>query len=245
MTTPVLKNRILALTDGKFTEARYGARSLTDFVTKFSDLITLDSSKIPLIVELKDHERIHVAPSELEQRGFRPPRIRSDLWRATLDYASGQTYVWDAKENQARPQEPGDGLTVIPTITSELQQQWRINFSETESPSETARSDELERLSHWRDNQLPTAELPPRLMPRWNRYLRERVQEHLQAWFETIGMAPPSDLVITLPTTVVRPSETEDLRQLVMRVVEQMTERELADLVLPSRAVLRATGRRR
>ena len=244
MTTPVLKNRILALTDGRFTEARYGARSLTDFVTKFNDLITLDGSRIPPIVELRDHERIHVTPSELE-RGSRPPRIRSDLWRATLDYASGQTYVWDAKENQARPQEPGDGLTVIPTITSEQLQRWRIDFSETESSSETTQSDELERLSHWRDNQLPTAELPPRLMPLWNRYLRERVHELLQTWFEKIGMAPPSDLVITQPTTVVRPSETEDLRQLVMRVVEQMTERELADLVLPSRAVLRATGRRR
>ena len=89
MTTPVLKNRILALTDGRFTEARYGARSLTDFVTKFDDLITLDGSRIPPIVELRDQERIHVTPSELE-RGPRPPRIRSDLWRATLDYASGQ-----------------------------------------------------------------------------------------------------------------------------------------------------------
>ena len=52
MTIAVLKNRLLDLTAREFTEARYGATSFKDFVSHYPDILQLDDSVFPPVVEL-------------------------------------------------------------------------------------------------------------------------------------------------------------------------------------------------
>ena len=244
MTTAVLKNRILSLTDGKFSEADYHARSFTDFLSHHEDITTLDRSRFPPIVELKEEERSRIAPLEPGQ-GTGRPRIRSDLWQAILDYASEQIYVWDPSANRARPRNQGEEHPELPTITSEELQEWRVKFVEMLISSAEVHEGELARLSNWRDNRLATSALPLRFAHQWNGYLRDQVQERLHGWFSEHGLAEPSDFIVRQPPRATSSSYAEDLRQLVISVVMQMTEQELSSLVLPPQSVLRAmTGRR-
>ena len=243
MTTAVLKNRMLGLTRGEFSEASYNVRSFTEFLSQYGDMTTLDTGRVPAVVELAEQERSRIESlgSEL---GSPRSRIRGDLWKAALDYASGLKYVWDSTTNRARPEEHGDDYHVIPTIATEQLQRWRTEFLHAQTDSASLGAEDLARLSHWSEHQLPTSELPSRLIPKWNRNLKDRIHEHLRAWFTQEGLSPPVDLLISPPSTATRSPDTDELRRLVIRIVEQMTERELSDLVLPPGAILRAMGRR-
>ena len=244
MTPAVLKNRILNVTRGTFTESHYGATSFSDFVSGFSDVVTAFGSGVHTIVELNETERGRLTQGGSERRSQRA-RVRSDLWRAALDYASGSRYVWDASERQARPEVPGDEYSVIKTLSVDEQQEWREAFFHEQSGLGDLSTSDQEHFKNWLENGLPTTELPVSLVPRWNRYLRDSVHTHLVKWFEEAGLSPPPDLLTTPVEPPARSVETEALRRLVIRVIEQMTDRELSDLVLPPRAVLRATTPRR
>src|SRR6266511_4011661 len=54
MTSAVLKNRLLALTNGQFDERRWNATSFRQFLAQYLDLLRIDSSRHPPIVELRD-----------------------------------------------------------------------------------------------------------------------------------------------------------------------------------------------
>src|SRR5271157_2021777 len=92
MTIPVLKNRLLLLTNKTFKEADFGATSFRDFLNKIPDTVRVDDNSPPGFVILRS-----AAPERHErssQSAFRGERIRPDLWRAVLDYSSGRKYVW-------------------------------------------------------------------------------------------------------------------------------------------------------
>lgn len=92
ITTAVLKNRLLDLTGNTFNEAKYCADTFTAFVLRYSDIVHLDRSKFPPIVQLRDAELDTLAPGYVETASNRV-RVRSDLWQAVLDYSSGTRYV--------------------------------------------------------------------------------------------------------------------------------------------------------
>ena len=239
MTTAVLKNRLLDLTGNTFEEAEYGADTFTAFVLRHDDIVDVDKSKSPPIVTLRQAETDSLDPGYVHEPSARP-RVRSDLWQAVLDYSSGREYVWDQLENQARPSLDGDdGSSVaIPGVTQVEHQQWRKEFADTARTSLT--SEQEGQLDIWVQDQLPTSHLPRHLIPRWNGFLRDRVHEYLKNWFDESGLEPPSDLVTPASEpTAGKASNTEALRRLVLRVVEGMTEQELARLYLPPKAVLR------
>ena len=93
MTTAVLKNRLLDLTDRKFTEASYAASSLADFVSQFSHILNVDRDQLPMTVELKEEERARL-DSDVVSGASRNIRIKGELWRAIFDRSSGNTYYW-------------------------------------------------------------------------------------------------------------------------------------------------------
>src|SRR5689334_17183736 len=77
MRSAVLKNRLLSLTDHRFREADYGARTFGEFLALFPDLIEVDhSSKPPLVSFRGDIGTSHLATPA------RPARVRPDLWDA-------------------------------------------------------------------------------------------------------------------------------------------------------------------
>ena len=245
MTTAVLKNRLLDLTGNTFNEAEYGADTFTAFVLRFSDIVHLDRSQFPPIVQLREAEDA-LAPGYVDTASSRV-RVRSDLWQAVLDYSSGTRYVWDKTKEQARPSlDVEDSSTVaLPSVSQAVHQQWRGEFFDTAKTSADLTPEQEHLVDTWIQHQLPTSRLPPHLIPRWNGFLRDRVHEYLKNWFDESGSEPPSDLIAPAAEPAAgKASSIEALRRLVLRVVEEMTEQELAGLNLPPKAVLRVTRSR-
>ena len=100
MTTAVLKNRLLDLTGRDFDETDYGASSFMGFVSRYPDMLQVDDSVFPPIVELygMEADRLPSAGDEYTPTAY---HIRSDLWQAALDYSSGMQYVWDLNTEES------------------------------------------------------------------------------------------------------------------------------------------------
>ena len=113
MTTAVLKNRLLALTDRQFNEEDYGARTIVEFASQFPDLLLVDTTTYPPEVEL------------------RPTHIRQDLWDAVMDSRSRKVYVWDRMQRKVRTSRPEDEVEqVIPSVKKEEMATWRAEFAD-------------------------------------------------------------------------------------------------------------------
>lgn len=240
MTIAVLKNRLLNLTHHKFHEATYGASTFGDFVAGHTDLVHIDNSQFPPVVELRAVGSETLAPGQRYSPSARP-RVRSDLWRAALDYSSGTQYVWDVLDGQARPRQPGDSSPIIECVDQDVLLGWRKEFIDKVVSAKSVVAEENELVDVWVDRQLPTSYLPRHLISPWNGFLRDKVHRHLLKWFEESGLSPPGNLIAS---SVIgqRPqlsSDSEELRQLILRVVRRMTADELAELKLPPKAVLR------
>ena len=252
MTTAVLKNRLLSLTGNVFSEAAYGATSFTNFIARYGDIVDLDRSSFPPVVELRQVDSGPVpgpgpgpGPTPGDPGpGFGRPRVRSDLWRAALDYSSGTQYVWDENAEQARPAQPGEDGPVIPTVSQEVHQQWREEFI-NDVESELTSPEHEYQVNNWIQHQLPTSHLPRHLIGRWNGFLRDRVLDYLMDWFDESEYEPPADMFATVAverrTHGQGHGDAEQLRQLILRTVREMSAGELAQLNLPAGAVLRAT----
>ena len=238
MTTAVLKNRLLGLTDKKFTEASYGASSLTEFVSRFSDILNIDRDQLPMVVELKPEERGSQDSGGVSGTSARI-RIRRDLWRAIFDRSSGNTYYWLADIGVLGTSPTGGNCPVLPIVDAETDRQWRKSFvsSLSSTPDEA---------TEWAESLLALSRLSPELRYQWNRVLTSRVQQRLSDWFREHGLEPPPDFITEVePRQDSRATDPEALRRLIQRVVQEMTEEELSHLSLPPRAVLKATTPRR
>ena len=241
MTTAVLKNRLLDLTGRSFTEAQYGASSFMDFVSRYPNMLQVDDSVFPPIVELHGAEADRLSPADSDYTST-TYHIRSDLWQAVLDYSSGTTYVWDLDRKEARPTQEFDPNPIVDTVTADIQRQWRQEFLDDVTRSLELTHTEVGQTSEWIRLQLGTSRLPTQLIPMWNRFFRDKVLAHLHRWFSESGLEPPDDIASSVSKRLASsPSETEKLRELVLSVVRKMTHEELSGLSLPSEAVLRAT----
>ena len=245
MTTAVLKNRLLSLTERAFDEADYEAGSFTSFIRKHNDIVSVDDSVFPPIVELLTQESEVLEARDISPTSTRP-RVRSDLWTAVTDYTSDTKYVWDTDDRRARPWQISDEGPIIPGISRSEHQQWREEFIEAIKASIDITSEEESQTRVWVQQRRPTSKLPPALISKWNAFVRDEVHDYLLNWFEKSGLEAPSDLMMTSTVRATRKaSDSEALRKLVNRVVSEMTEHELAQLELPARAVLRVTTIRR
>jgi len=126
MAIPVLKNRILQITERKFREADYGAKSFREFLRNAVDLIEIQESPLPGQITLRS-----VATAELPSTEPKSPQrdIRPDLWEAVLDFSSGTRYIWDVAEGRARAARQHEEGRQLPTITAEEFDGWRRDFS--------------------------------------------------------------------------------------------------------------------
>lgn len=241
MTVAVLKNRILDLTQRRFHERQFGAETFLDFVRGASDMVRIDETRSPALVEFVGE------PAPGASIGRRDAGIRPDLWRAVMDYSSKRTFVWDGTEGLAREIREGESdAFVLPTVTAETLNDWRAGFCSRFSETGTNTAT-LVRLETWQKGRLPSSFLPGPLRGDWNEELKTRVEKRLREWFSRKAVEPPADLVTDrTPATAGDRDDRriEALRALVLACVQEMTERELAELPLPASAVLRVrTGR--
>ncbi|HXO21452.1 MAG TPA: hypothetical protein VOA87_16180 [Thermoanaerobaculia bacterium] len=231
MTLPVLKNRLLTLTDRTFRETEFGVGTFRDFVRLAAGTVRLDESVYPAEAVLLAGEA-HTATRV---------QVRSDLWRAVMDYSSGAKFVWDATEGAARVAllSDDDSLPVIPTISEEELGALRKSFADRYAPTMTPSLGE--RLRTWQAKGLPSKFIPRGLLKDWNQTLKSHVSERLHSWFEASDIPEPADLLRPIAVAKSRAGEPglNDLRSLVIDCVNAMSEEELMELKLPPAAVLR------
>lgn len=210
MTLAVLKNRLLSITDRKFSPATFGATDMRSFVDGLSpDVLIIESSdrilRVRLVNDLDAAPSVGTSPHK--KQGVRRPailqadyvpgrggRIRDDLWDAVMDYSSGLHYVWDDQAGAARPVQPGESAVAMPTITPAVLAEWRLSFLNEHQPSLIG--GDLASAQRWQELGLATTYLPSALQQLWNRELALRVRLRIQEFFaglsSRVGSAAPN-----------------------------------------------------
>lgn len=225
MSVAVLKNRLLDLTERSFREADYGASTFQEFVRLHSDVLEIDDSAMPPVVTLKG-----VSAESHSNPETRSLRIRSDLWRAVLDFSSGDRYVWDPAQGLATSEDVSGPQ--MPTITADAFNEWKRAFAET--VGELVSQD---RLSEWTEHRRPASFLPPSIRQRWLRHLKAAVRERLMAWFDEQGLEPPVDLLISSESNQL--AQTKHLRSRLIDCLLTMTPQELERVQIPATVLLK------
>lgn len=240
MTTAVLKNRLLDLTARSFDERSYGASSFTEFLERHEDLIRIDRSVFPPMVELHTTEMLTVFEDAKATPRY---RIRRDLWQAAIDHLSGIQYVWDDTTKEAIPSDDPEAR-IIHTITADRQRKLREEFRALVDTGDKLEEIESKQLERWAEEGLGVTHLPTQLKSRWIIFFRDKVRDHLLSWFRDSEVQPPKDMITTVVSkSEIASPEAEELRKLVLSVVRAMTQHELSMLSLPASAVLRVTSR--
>jgi hypothetical protein len=236
MTVAVLKNRLLQLTEHRFNEAQYNATSMSELVARHSDLVRVDRNARPITVEWLEHSS---ADPHSEAADTSNQRLRADLWRAVLDYSSGQEYEWDVVAGQARPLDRADPGRKLPTIDRAQLMQWRTEFV-GERQGKVSEAD-LARLEDWAEKGLGSQRLPRDSLGAWNAFLKSKLVQLLNAWFVERGFSTPR-ILAPIKSEPTDPPQS-DLRALVHECVDALSVEELHALMLPAHVLLRVARR--
>jgi hypothetical protein len=239
MTTAVLKNRLLVMTQGAFKESAFGVHNILEFAELAEDILTIDKTLATAVLTLKDSQT--VAPTPSAPYSVEYQRIRPDLWRAVMDYASGYKYVWDAGKGIARAQVADDSAEyLLPTLTSEEDSRWRQDFAN--GTKDTLEGEIKAKLEAWVEKGLSPRFLPAPLLRRWNEFVQAKIVGRLEEWFKQKHIAPPEKLTVSVSRTprITKEHDIEEIRDLVINCVRLMTQDELMSMALPPLAVLRA-----
>lgn len=244
MTTPVLKNRILSLTNRAFSERDWRAASFRDFLALYPNLVRVDTTtRLPtahLMCDLTDDESEPITQAPAHARGQMRPdqRVRPDLWRSALDYSSGNKYIWTGETAvPVNADEPVEGELVLPTIDRGNYDNWREGF--LQHHTKRVSPADVEAIKRWRTEGLGTRDLPPALRGCWNAELKRRVVELLETWFAEHDLEAPGDLLGKPRAPRTSRADTAELRSFIHDCVAAMTRGELECLTLPPSAALR------
>jgi hypothetical protein len=180
MIVAVLRNRLLQLTNYHFTTEDFGARSLVELVERYEDLITIDRSARPLVIEWRGP--LAATPGS--------GRVRPDLWQAMIDLASGLQYEWDTAAGRARPVEAADPQRRLPTVDAATLATWRNAFVAVQEATHPDPRDR-ERLATWARASHGRQGLPGALRALWNDHLKHEVVARLTSWFHASGLVLP------------------------------------------------------
>lgn len=195
MSLPVLKNRLLQLTNRQFKPVEYGAQDLKDLLERLTPRIILIRESGQIFAELRDSGSVRAtsvarrsdriakrtALVEAAPHVSESGRIRSDLWMAMIDYTSGRRYVWDETQGIARLANSEDPRPSFPTVSADELDKWRSDF--LEGADEGLDSADRILAERWRAHRLSTANLPAALQQRWNTELSRRVRQRLRMFF--------------------------------------------------------------
>lgn len=240
MTLAVLKNRLLDVTSGGFSEIDYGAPNMAYFSYLFSDLLqVVDWTATPQRVRLETGAATNVQTSSPPAASAPDQRLRSDLWNAFFDYRAHDSYVWDMELQKAIAGVPGEKRLLIPSLTPQEEAKLREKFRATLSEETVDLSD----VDEWILKRLGTASLPAPLRRSWNRFLREQITERVNSFFANNALEIPRDLLAEESVRAHSKSAISPLRELVLRCIATMTDEELSNLSFSAGVVLRANKR--
>ena len=232
MAIPVLKNRLLQITAQEFKESDFGASTFREFLQNNADVLEIDNSFLPGAVTLKSAQSVpRVTSTSTPQRN----RVREDLWRAILDYSSGNKYVWDTESSAAIIAPEGTEGPFLPTISPETMTEWKTAFL-------AGLPDNADdgHLKVWQTQSLPTDALPPALRVQWNRFLKHKVQSTLREWFDSHHIPQPPIVHPVIPAE--KRDDTELFREFVIKCIAQMSKEELEKLSIPSSVAFRVNS---
>ena len=249
MKDAVLKNRLLSLTADAFRQSDYGSRSFLALLRSHPELVRVSGDGPPFTVELlagsvssRRVEDALTASADLLDRvpvneSLELVRIRSDLWRAVVDYHTGEKYFWDPRNAAVVKQMQPDVTLPLPTLSRTELDDERRKFA-----LEHSEIDAEEWLSRGRGS---IKSLPTGLRAEWASKLKQLVLQRIRAWFEGNHLEEPGDLIrastpraSTAPTP--RPSlSTRDVRSLAAELLAEMTEEEVLQLYVPLSAIYR------
>jgi hypothetical protein len=218
MSLAVLKNRLLQMTRGQFSEALHGAASLRELFERYPQLVKVDGAHVELLENGSTEQSTALATK----------RVRADLWRAAMDYSSGTRYAWDRTTQSAREATDGDTL-MVPTLSKEEMQEWRDEFAQRD-PSDP-------KVLRWKAEGLTTYALPSRLRHEWNRFVQSKITARLTQWLKDHSI--DVDLTENEPLPQAE-TPTDGLRSVVIACVQVMTREELSELRIPASVVYRA-----
>jgi len=235
MSIAVLKNRMLALSNGKFAEEQHSASSFLQFLKKFPALLKVDTSEFPPVASFLD-----VAPEPQTDESPEREFVRGDLWRAILDYSSGTKYVWDGISRKARPARPEDDLPEIPTISEQNLIEWKKDFATKLTDLDSITKG---RVDNWAEQNLATRSLPARQRELWNHDLKSRVRDRISEFAKEHGLSLPLDRH-QRGASASEP-DLEDLRQLMVDCIKIMTKTELGEIRVSPEVLLRIRPARR
>lgn len=239
MTLPVLKNRLLQLTERRFSEQAYGHESMAKLAAALPELLDLDTGSRPAAVTLREAATV---PASAEVRPS--PRIRGDLWDAVMNYSAGHRWAWSGTAAVPEYDAP-DGAPLLPTLSADELAQWRAEFAAGHAGDPGGKD-----LGPWALSSGATRQLPPAMRPVWNADVKARVLGRLAEWFAATGIMAPDDAASGSAADagqgrpVAGPARAGSLRAFVAGCVAVMTDEELASLVLPAPAVHRYADRR-
>ncbi|WP_419921758.1 hypothetical protein [Candidatus Poriferisodalis sp.] len=233
----VLKNRLLDLTGRSFNEQDYGADGFSALVEQLPNLLLVDHTAKPFLVELQEPFRseIQLLCAVAEPSG--DYRLRTDLWQAIVDYSGADPWVWDRKLDRAVTADgavdPSDADR-LPTLDRSTLQDWRREFVHEHSGSVI--DHEAAAIEDWAREGLSTVALPKRLRRAWNARMRDRVRDRVLEFFDSHGLEPPPDLL----TGQRSGQQADELRSFILRCIALMSEKELKDLTIPAEVAMRA-----
>lgn len=232
MTLPVLKNRLLQLTNGSFKESEFGASSFRSFLEGNEGQVRIDDNFSPSTVALKSAEDEPAQDQLLYSHKHN--QVRPELWRAIFDYSSGNKYEWDIANTSVRISADDGQGPFLPTLTQDEMRQWKAEFITNLAENFPS----SERLLAWQNANLPITALPLALHAKWNSFLKDKAENRLKAWFNQQGISAP---IITQGRPVMSSygMRTEVLRSFVIECVKHMSEEELDRIPIPASVALR------
>jgi hypothetical protein len=239
MQVSVLKNRLLALTDNRFDETDYGYPNLHYMVRDFPrQLEVIPGHSHPVVRYLQDVVAPTITSADEQESvpATQPIRsmVRTDLWLATLDYKSGDTYVWDRARNTAAKGVPSSTAVSFPTADVETLRQWRTDFL----ASITADVNDLNHLNSWETRGGATILLPAKYRGLWNAFLRDRVVERVSNFFVANHLDLPRDLIEARGKKVKATTQSA-LRDRLHSIIDLLSEEELEQVTVPIASIVR------
>jgi len=240
MALPVLKNRLRDLTAGDFDESNYGFPNLAAMARSYPALLKVVPGKPHESAQFVEPLDDAPAAANVDQSGDERirMRVRSDLWRAVMDYASGVDFVWDATTGKAREVSNSDiDPLVLPTIDADILGDWRREFA-----AAAKGLGEADIINDWATLRLGTGALPASARGAWNAFLKDHVEERLRTFFLSSGLPLPLDLMTDVPTASAA-THASSLRRLVHNLVDVMTEDELRSITFTAGVLARVRGR--